>query len=265
MTIATKPALALDGITLDVRDGDATRRLLDDVNLTADAGELVAIVGPSGSGKSTLLAVAGCLQTPDSGTATLRAADTGEDIDLLAEGAAAARVRRRHVGIVFQQPNLLPSLTVREQLVLMTRLRRILPPSASTRREAEERATELLDAVGLGDLADRRISTLSGGQQARVNVARALMNSPELLLVDEPTAALDQAAAERVTDLIVEVTRKFGVTTLYVTHDPGQAARADRVLEMVDGVLREKGLRDGAREDENRRERALAVSPRPGA
>lgn len=242
MTTRTNPALVLDGITLDVRDGDATRRLLDGVGLAADAGELVAIVGPSGSGKSTLLAVAGCLQTPDSGTATLRSADTGEDINLLADGAAAARIRRNHIGIVFQQPNLLPSLTVREQLVLMTRLGRIVPPSASARREAEGRATELLDAVGLGDLADRRIPTLSGGQQARVNVARALMNRPELLLVDEPTAALDRRAAEQVTDLIVEVTREFGVATLYVTHDPTQADRADRVLEMVDGTLTEKAL-----------------------
>ena len=237
MTTRTTPALVLDGITLDVRDGDATRRLLDGVSLTADAGELVAIVGPSGSGKSTLLAVAGCLQTADDGTAILRSADTGEDIDLLADGAAAAGVRRSHVGIVFQQPNLLPSLTVREQLVLMTRLRRILPPSASDRREAEVRSAELLDAVGLSDLADRRISTLSGGQQARVNVARALMNRPELLLVDEPTAALDRAAAEQVTDLIVDATKRFGVATLYVTHDPAQADRADRILEMVDGTL----------------------------
>ena len=231
-------ALRMSGVTLDVRDGQTTRRILDGVSLDVAAGEIVAITGPSGSGKSTLLAAAGCLQRVDEGVATLTTPDG--DIDLGVGGGAAARVRREHVGIVFQQPNLLPALTVREQLILMTRLGRVLPPAARAWRAARERADELLDAVGLVELADRRVSTLSGGQQARVNIARALMNEPELLLVDEPTAALDRAAAQTVTDLVIDVTRRFDAATLYVTHDPGQAERADRVLDMVDGRLGEK-------------------------
>ncbi|MFD5868131.1 ABC transporter ATP-binding protein [Corynebacterium sp. NPDC060344] len=231
-------ALHMSGVTLDVVDGSATRRVLDDVSLDVGRGEIVAVTGPSGSGKSTLLAVAGCLQAPDEGVVKLHGADG--DIDLTARGAAAARVRRGHVGLVFQQPNLLPALTVCEQLIVMTRLGRILPPPAAERRRARERAADLLDAVGLSGLGERRPSTLSGGQQARVNLARALMNDPELLLVDEPTAALDRASAEAVTDLIVDVTRRVGAATLYVTHDPGQAARADRVMEMLDGRLTER-------------------------
>ena len=169
-------------------------------------------------------------------------------------------MRREHVGLVFQQPNLLPALTVREQLIVMTRLGRILPPSASERRRARERAAELLESVGLAGMGDRRVSTLSGGQQARVNLARALMNEPELLLVDEPTAALDRASAEAVTDLIVDVTRRYGAATLYVTHDPGQAARAGRVLEMVDGRLTDAGgaAGGGAATSPEKREHAAA-------
>lgn len=225
--------LALSGIVLDVADGTADRRLLDHVDLTVRAGEILGVTGPSGSGKSTLLAVAGALAAPDAGTATLRAG--GRELDLAVGGAAAARIRREHIGLVFQQDNLIPALRVREQLEAMTRLDRVLPPSRAVRRAARERAGELLDAVGLADLAERRVGALSGGQRARVNLARALMNRPELILADEPTAALDRDSAARVTDLLGAVVREAGAAALYVTHDLDLLHIADRVVELVDG------------------------------
>ncbi|MDO5030713.1 MAG: ABC transporter ATP-binding protein [Corynebacterium sp.] len=230
-------ALELTDISLKVQDGENKRTILDDISLSIRAGEVVGLVGPSGSGKSTLLTIAGCLKTADSGTVTLYSGADRKPIDLGVRGAEAAAIRRNHIGIVFQQPNLLPSLTVKQQLLAMRRLGRVFGWPAGGRRAAEQRAEELLDAVGLAGFGDRRVSQLSGGQQARVNVARALMNNPEVLLVDEPTAALDQKTAGSVTRLIMNVTRKMGVATLYITHDLNQLHGADRVVEMVDGKL----------------------------
>lgn len=230
-------ALELKNISLKVQDGENERTILDDISLSIRAGEVVGLVGPSGSGKSTLLTIAGCLKTADSGTVTLYSGARGEPIDLSVRGGQAAVVRREHIGIVFQQPNLLPALTVKQQLLAMRRLGRVFGWPAGGRRAAEERADELLKAVGLAGFGNRRISQLSGGQQARVNIARALMNEPEVLLVDEPTAALDQKTAGAVTRLIMDVTRKMGVATLYITHDLGQLHGADRIVEMVDGKL----------------------------
>lgn len=242
-------ALALKNISLTVQDGDNERTILDDISLKIRAGEVVGLVGPSGSGKSTLLTIAGCLKSADAGSVTLYStkqdsngagADENAErkaIDLSARGADAAKIRREHIGIVFQQPNLLPALTVKQQLIAMRRLGRVFGWPAGGRREAEKRADELLEAVGLAGLGNRRVSQLSGGQQARVNVARALMNEPEVLLVDEPTAALDQKSAGAVTRMIMDVTRKMGVATLYITHDLGQLHGADRIVEMVDGKL----------------------------
>ncbi|MDO5730285.1 ABC transporter ATP-binding protein [Corynebacterium sphenisci] len=232
-----RPVLELDGVVLDIADGAGRRRLLDRVDLSVGAGEILGVTGPSGSGKSTLLAVAGALATPDAGRAVLHAG--GRRIDLAVDGAAAARIRRGHIGLVFQQDNLIPALRVREQLELMTRLDRVLPPSRAARRAARERAGELLDAVGLGDLGERRVGALSGGQRARVNLARALMNRPELILADEPTAALDRESAARVTELLGRVVREAGAAALYVTHDLGQLHIADRTVELVDGRVTE--------------------------
>lgn len=231
---ADTPGLHLEGITLDVADGGSTRRVLDDVSLQVGLGEVVGLTGPSGSGKSTLLAVAGCLQAPTSGTAVL---NTGTETIALgtAAGRAAARTRREHLGIVFQQPNLLPSLSVMDQLLVMPRLASPLPLGRRGRREAAERACELLAQVGLADHRHRKAAELSGGQQARVNLARALMNSPQLLLVDEPTAALDTATAGEITQLIVDMARRDNAATLYVSHDREQLSALERVVTLVDG------------------------------
>lgn len=222
--------LHVSNLNLTVADGSTSRTLLNNITFDVQPGEVVGITGPSGSGKSTLLAVLGCLQSADSGTATLG------HIDLLNPQNRAA-LRRNHLGIVFQQPNLLPSLTVLDQLLLIPRLGRILPPSRSARTQHKDKALSLLNSIGLGDLAKRKVSELSGGQQARVNLARALMNSPKLLLVDEPTAALDQHSASEVTELIVSMAHQYNAPTLFVSHDMDAVNTLDRSIELVDGHL----------------------------
>lgn len=222
--------LHVSNLNLTVADGSTSRTLLNNITFDVQPGEVVGITGPSGSGKSTLLAVLGCLQSADSGTATLG------DIDLLNPQNRAA-LRRNHLGIVFQQPNLLSSLTVLDQLLLIPRLGRILPPSRSARTQHKDKALSLLNSIGLGDLAKRKVSELSGGQQARVNLARALMNSPKLLLVDEPTAALDQHSASEVTELIVSMAHQYNAPTLFVSHDMDAVNTLDRSIELVDGHL----------------------------
>lgn len=227
------PALEVKNISLEITDGTTKRNLLTDVSFNVDPGEVVGITGPSGSGKSTLLSIIGCLETATSGSATLHGADTLELGTV--SGRQAAEIRRRHLGIVFQQPNLLPALTAKEQLMVMSRLDKPFGISGKTWRQQEEKAERLLKEVGLEGREDAKVSELSGGQQARVNLARALMNDPALLLVDEPTAALDTANAQRVTELIVDLARERNTPVLYVSHDQEQLATLDRRIELVDG------------------------------
>ena len=229
--------LTAKGLTLDVKDGTAERRILDDVSFTVEGGEVVGITGPSGSGKSTLLAVIGCLQEPTAGRAVLDTADGSTDL-AGARGKRAAQIRRDHLGIVFQQPNLLPALTVEEQLLLMPHLGKVFRfASTATKRAEKESAHQLLDAVGLGDKLKAKTGELSGGQQARVNLARAFMNDPALLLVDEPTAALDTTAATQVTELIKDLAHDRNIPALYVSHDQDQLETLDRTMKIVDGAL----------------------------
>ncbi|MFD8573614.1 ABC transporter ATP-binding protein [Streptomyces sp. NPDC059639] len=218
--------LLLDDITLTYPDGEGRLTALDRVSLEVPAGGLTAVVGPSGSGKSSLLAVAATLVTPDSGRVLVDGAEaTGLG------RAAAAELRRGAIGIVFQQPNLLPSLTAIEQLQVMAHL------GGRRGRDVRGRAGELLEAVGLAAQSHRRPHQLSGGQRQRVNIARALMNEPKVLLVDEPTSALDHERGVVVLELIAGLTRERGTATVLVTHDRGHLGVADRVVEMVDGRL----------------------------
>ncbi|MCX4671073.1 ABC transporter ATP-binding protein [Streptomyces sp. NBC_01381] len=221
--------LTLEDITLTYPDGEGRLTALDGVGIDVPAGTLTAVVGPSGSGKSSLLAVAATLVTPDRGRVVVDGRETGA-----LSRAERAELRRVRMGIVFQQPNLLASLTALEQLQLMTRL-----GGRGRRRTAEvrERARELLSEVGLADLAHRRPHQLSGGQRQRVGIARALMNAPAVLLVDEPTSALDHERGAAVMDLLGRLTRERGTATVLVTHDRARLAVADRVVEMVDGRL----------------------------
>lgn len=234
------PALEVKNISLEITDGTTKRNLLTDVTFNVNPGEVVGITGPSGSGKSTLLSIIGCLETATSGSATLHGADALELGTV--SGRRAAEIRRRHLGIVFQQPNLLPALTAKEQLLVMSRLDKPFGISGKTWRQQEQKAERLLKEVGLKGRENAKVSELSGGQQARVNLARALMNDPALLLVDEPTAALDTANAQRVTELIVDLARERNTPVLYVSHDQEQLATLNRRIELVDGKASEVAM-----------------------
>ncbi|MEU3608819.1 ABC transporter ATP-binding protein [Streptomyces sp. NPDC035033] len=219
-------SLELDAVTLTYPDGEGRLTALDAVSLTVPPGRLTAVVGPSGSGKSSLLAVAATLVTPDRGRVVVAGTDTAG-----LDAAGRAALRRTSVGIVFQQPNLLPSLTAVEQLQVMAHLSG-RPPKA-----VRGRAMELLDAVGLADRAGRRPHQLSGGQRQRVNIARALMNEPSVLLVDEPTSALDHERGAAVVALLSDLTRARGTATVLVTHDRTHLSAADETVTVHDGHL----------------------------
>lgn len=223
MTTATitRPACQLDDVTVVFPDGNTTVTALNAAQLTARPGEMTAIVGESGSGKSTLLSVAAGLIVPTSGTVEVAGVQLGAD------EATRSKVRRENIGIVFQQPNLLASLKVREQLLIMDHLR--------GKKLRTRRADELLDLVGLGGFGDRRMNQLSGGQRQRVNIARALMNDPRLLLADEPTSALDSELSRDIVTLLKRLTRELDVATVLVTHDREQAQAANSVVEVADG------------------------------
>ncbi|WLQ46436.1 ABC transporter ATP-binding protein [Streptomyces poriferorum] len=223
---ASSGGLRLDDVTLTLGDGDTAVTALDHVGLSVAPGEFVAVVGPSGSGKSSLLAVAGGLQRPTSGAVHI----AGTELTALSDKERTA-ARRRHIGFVFQQSNLLASLTVREQLLLPLHIDGRLDAAARAR------ADELIKAVGLTHRAGSRPHQLSGGERQRAGLARALMTSPAVLLVDEPTSALDRVRSAEAVRLIAEQTRERGTATVMVTHDMAIMDAADRVHEMVDGRL----------------------------
>ena len=199
-------------------------RAVDGVDLEGRSGEFVAIVGPSGCGKSTLLNLLGALDEPDDGTLLVGGHDLRSHRDL-------DHVRAIDVGLVFQLDNLLPTLSALENVeVPMVGVVR----SARTRRE---RALELLGEVGMADRAGSRPPALSGGERQRVAIARALANEPSLLLADEPTGRLDSRTGARVLDLLDRIRSERGMTLVVVSHDPRVAARADRVVSMLDGRI----------------------------
>ena len=203
--------------------GDQVRvAALDEVSLRLPYGSFTAVMGPSGSGKSTLLNCASGLERADSGRILIG----GQELDASDE-TAATRFRRGRIGFVFQAFNLLPTLTVWQNVLLPARI-------AGTSVD-KRRARALLDRVGLGDRLNHRPAELSGGQQQRVAIARAIVTRPALLFADEPTGALDSARAAEVLTLLRESVREFGQTVVMVTHDPIAAAYADHVLFLADG------------------------------
>lgn len=219
-------SLALDTVRLTYPDGDRRLVALDDVTLRVRAGEVVAVTGPSGSGKSSLLAVAGALVTPESGSVIVDNVDVG---GLDAKGRDRLRLER--IGFVFQQANLLASLTALDQLLLAAHLR------GTDRTVARDRAAAMLDRVGLSTKAQRRPAQLSGGERQRVGVARALMGEPAVLLVDEPTSALDHDRGAAVIELLREISREQNLATVMVTHDVQHLHLVDRTVEMHDGRI----------------------------
>ncbi|MCR2812565.1 ABC transporter ATP-binding protein [Microbacterium sp. zg.Y1090] len=222
MSTDNTPALDISNAVLELGDGDSRVRALDDVSLTVMPGEFLAIVGPSGSGKSSLLAIAGALAHPDSGTVRVH----GTDLATLSK-RTRARFRLRNIGFVFQSGNLLPALTAADQLRLAGRLagNRHVDPAP------------VLESVGMSHRAGHRPGELSGGERQRVGIARALVNQPTLLLVDEPTAALDRRRSHEVVQLLADRAHDAGVAVVMVTHDRDVLEHCDRVLEMVDGRL----------------------------
>lgn len=215
-------ALEITQATVVYPDGESTVTALDKADLSAKPGELTAIIGESGSGKSTLLSVAAGLVTPTSGRVEVAGIDlTGAD------DKTRSKVRRENIGVIFQQANLLASLTVREQLLIMDHIRGV--------RMRPQRADELLEQVGLANLGNRRMAQLSGGQRQRVNIARALMAEPALLLADEPTSALDSSLSQEIMALIAKLTREMNTATVMVTHDRRLLDYVDQAVEVRDG------------------------------
>ena len=216
------------GVTAVLGEGRTARRVLDDVSLQVDAGELLALVGPSGSGKTTVLSILGGLQAPTDGSVVV----DGVSVPSLS-GRALVRFRAETVGFVFQQHELVPYLTAQEnvELVATFRERRL------SSRQRRERARALLVDLDLGDLADRLPEALSVGEQQRVAIARALCNEPTVLLADEPTASLGTADAQRVVELLLAQVRERHVAGVLATHDERMAARADRVVTLTDGQV----------------------------
>jgi ABC-type lipoprotein export system ATPase subunit len=209
-------------------EGTAATPVLRGLDLTVASGESVVIVGPSGSGKSTLLNLMGALDRPDAGRVVL----DGQDLSALGE-KELAEVRRDKIGFVFQLHHLLPQCTVIENVLIPT-----LAGRQTARGEpAEKRARRLLDRVGLAARLAHRPGQLSGGERQRVAVVRALINGPKLLLADEPTGALDRAAADNLAQLLVELNREEEIALVVVTHAPSLAALMSRALELRNGRL----------------------------
>ncbi|HJR00511.1 MAG TPA: ABC transporter ATP-binding protein [Methylomirabilota bacterium] len=210
------------GLSMRLASGGRGVDVLTDVSLDVPAGQFLAIAGPSGSGKSTLLGLIAGLDQPTAG----RIEVAGVDITALDEDALA-RFRRDHVGYVFQSFHLLPTLTAQENVAV--------PLELAGEADAAARAAALLAEVGLAERAHHYPVQLSGGEQQRVAVARAMARRPALLLADEPTGNLDSATGKQIIELLVGMNRRLGATLVLVTHDTALAAHADRVVTLRDG------------------------------
>jgi putative ABC transport system ATP-binding protein len=216
------PAIALAGVNLSLGQGAARVHILKDIELNIGTGEAIGLIGPSGSGKSTLLMVMAGLERADSGTVSV----AGENLTTLNEDALA-RFRGRNVGIVFQSFHLIPTMTALENVAV--------PLELAGAPDAEERARAELAAVGLGQRLDHYPAELSGGEQQRVAVARALAPNPAILVADEPTGNLDEDTGEQIVELLFAGHNKRGTTLVLVTHDASLAKRCGRMVRLRSG------------------------------
>ncbi len=229
-----RPLIQLENVRKTYDSGENAVEALRGVNGEIAAGEFVSIIGPSGSGKSTLMHIVGCLDSPTEGRYWL----DGEDVASLSS-RALARIRNQKIGFVFQTFNLLPRATVWKNVELP------LLYAGVGREDRRERAMEALRIVGIDSRAKHRPNELSGGQRQRVAIARALVNSPSLILADEPTGNLDQKTGSDIITIFEGLAAK-GQTIVLVTHDPAIAARTERSIQIVDGVIVEgEGLASG--------------------
>ncbi|MBQ3030236.1 MAG: ABC transporter ATP-binding protein [Agathobacter sp.] len=201
--------------------------VLKDINLSVEEGEYVAIMGPSGSGKTTLMNIIGCLDLPTQGSYEL----AGQDV-LKLKDKELSDLRLSSIGFVFQSFHLMPRETALENVSLP------LSYTGAKKAERRERATKALERVGLGDRLDFRPTQLSGGQKQRVAIARAMVNNPKILLADEPTGALDQKSGEQIMELFSKLNEE-GVTIVMITHDANVAAKAKRIVRIIDGEIYE--------------------------
>ncbi len=222
----SEPALQLRDVQRRFAQGGGGLHVLRGASLRLERGEAVALVGPSGAGKSTLLHVAGLLEPPDTGQVLV----DGEDGARLGD-AGRSLIRRRKLGFVYQFHHLLPEFSALENVIVPQMI------AGTPYAEAARRAAELLERVGLSARASHRPGRLSGGEQQRVAIVRAIANAPRVLLADEPTGNLDPSTAGAVFAELIRLVRETGLAVLMATHNPDLAARMDRTLRLEDGVL----------------------------
>ncbi|MBB55251.1 MAG: ABC transporter [Magnetovibrio sp.] len=225
-TTRGQPVLSLEKVERSFRQGRQNLKILKDISLSVRAGEIVALVGPSGAGKSTLLHISGLLESPDAGSITI----CGEACANLADDERTS-VRRRHLGFVYQHHHLLPEFTALENIVIPQII------AGHDNSDAQDRAREILTWLGLAERETHRPARLSGGEQQRVAIGRAIATGPNLLLADEPTGNLDPQTADEVFDMLLRLARGANLAAVIATHNPGLASRMDRIARLEDGHL----------------------------
>lgn len=229
------PLVEAHGLDKKYIAGEITVKAIRGIDFTIDSGSFVSFVGPSGSGKSTLLNMIGCLDPPTGGTLTV----AGQDVTRLGS-RQSARFRGDHIGFIFQDFNLIPVLTVFENIEYPLQMVQNRPAA-----ERKKRVRELLEAVGMSDQGDKYPNQISGGQKQRVAVARALVTNAKLVLADEPTANLDRKTANRIITLMKEMRDEFGTTFIFSTHDPRVVKNAEIIYNLEDGRLQTQGDENG--------------------